>query len=278
MENYLNGKVVIVTGAGSGFGRLIAQKVAKMGGKVVANARTESCINETAELVRAEGGEITVMRGDASKYEDVKALVDLAVEQYGALDVFIANAGVMPLAPWSLHETALPAWEGCIDTNLKGTAYAISACYDQMIKQGHGHFVSISSIFGNYPVVSAGVYQATKIGIRYMVNSLRQEARGKIKVSVVNPTGCPTTNLNSTVLDASGLEGICAQFLDEYVDFKERRDNGKLAPEESDPNSVRNWLITPEEVTDSIIYVINQPLGINIGEITVRATNEPYIL
>lgn len=278
MNNYIKDKVVIITGAGSGFGRLLAQKVAKMGGKTVICARTKENIGETVALIKAEGGEASGMAGDVSKYADNEALVELAVKTYGRLDVFVANAGIMPNAPWSTHRTSLPTWEKCIDTNLKGCMYAISASYDQMIEQGQGHFVAMSSIFGNYPVVTSGVYQSTKIGIRFLASTLNKESRGKIKASIVNPTGVPTTNLNSTVLDTSALVGICGHNLEEYMDYKARLADGSITPEELSNKSIRNWLLTSEDITEGVIYVINQPWGVNVSEITLRAPNEPYIL
>src|SRR5580700_10816710 len=105
-------------------------------------------------------------------------LAALAVETYSAIDVLVNNAGIMPLAFFADHSAASEAWDRCIDVNLKGVLHGISAVYDQMIAQGRGHVVNISSIYGNAGVEGAGVYSATKAAVTALSDSLRVEAAG----------------------------------------------------------------------------------------------------
>ena len=99
----------------------------------------------------------------------------------------VNNAGVMPLAFYADHADAGAAWERCIDINIKGVLNGIVAVYDQMIAQGRGHIVNLSSIYGNFPVAGAGVYGASKAAVNFLSEALRVEAQGRIKVTVVKP-------------------------------------------------------------------------------------------
>lgn len=178
-KNYVEGKVIIITGASGGFGLLTAKRAAEMGGKVVLAARSEEKLKAAVDEIRAAGGEAAYILCDVTKKDDVFAMAQFAIDTYGAIDVLVNNAGTMPLAFFSEHEQALDKWEQCIDISIKGTMYGISAVYDQMIKQGRGQVINISSIYANFPVAGAGVYQAAKIGVQYLAESLRSECREK---------------------------------------------------------------------------------------------------
>ena len=136
-KNYVEGKVIIITGASSGFGKLTAKRAAEMGGKIVLAARSEEKLKETVAEIKAAGGEASYIVTDVAKKDDVFAMAKFAVDTYGRIDVLVNNAGTMPLAFFSEHEQALDKWEQCIDISIKGTIFGISAVYDQMIKQGH---------------------------------------------------------------------------------------------------------------------------------------------
>ena len=78
-----------------------------------------------------------------------------AIKRHDAIDVMVNHAGTMPLAFFADHNAAADAWSRCIDVNIKGVLNGIAAVYDQMIKQGRGHVMNLSSIYGNFPVVGA---------------------------------------------------------------------------------------------------------------------------
>lgn len=164
-------------------------------------ARSEEKLKAAVDEIRAAGGEAAYILCDVTKKDDVFAMAQFAIDTYGAIDVLVNNAGTMPLAFFSEHEQALDKWEQCIDISIKGTMYGISAVYDQMIKQGRGQVINISSIYANFPVAGAGVYQAAKIGVQYLAESLRSECQGKIKVTTVKPTGFMRTGLSNSVVD-----------------------------------------------------------------------------
>lgn len=276
--NYVEGKVVVVTGAGSGFGRMTCQKVARMGGIPVVSDVDAARVEETVSMIRAEGFDVMGVVCDVSKLDDCKNMVEQTVAKYGRVDVLINNAGIMPNANWNQHEEALASWERCIDVNLRGTMYGIIAVHDQMIAQGHGHIVCIASIAGNAGYVGGGVYSATKVGIRYMARSLRQEARGKIKVSIVNPTGVADTKLLDTVVSDDADLQIYGTNLSEFLEIDAKMKDGTVDPAYLDSNSIKYMNLNSDELTDSIIYVINQPMGVLIDEITVRTSNDMFIV
>lgn len=278
MENYVQGKVVLVTGAGSqvGFGKNVAEIIASMGGKVVALDIDGEGLNKTAEGIRAAGGEIVCMTGDVCKEEDVKAFVQLALDTYGRVDTFVANAGTMPHALFKDYDIAIRPWENVIDLSLKGSLYAIGACYDVMQKQGYGQMIFVSSIMANFSFAGSCVYSAVKAGIRYIANGLRQEAHGVIKVTVVNPPSVCTTNLAKTIVAPGGGGSMIDRV--EYGTRAGKIMSGEAPAEVLDRESIRYWELTARDLAEQIVYCINQPAGISISDITVRSGDDLFII
>ena len=277
MSQYLAGKVIIVTGAGSGFGRLIAQKCAAAGAKVVGVDVNGDNLDEVISAVTAAGGEGVGKVADVTDMAQLTAAAALAIERFGAIDVLVNNAGVMPLAFFADHERAWQKWHQAIDINIKGVVNGISAVYDQMMAQGRGQVVNISSIYGNGGVEGAGVYSATKVAVTALSDALRVEAQGRIKVTTVKPTGVFGTNLASGIVNEAAIMGLAGQ---KGADFTENLGNlmtGALRPEQTDVDSVQYWLITPDDLADAVVHVIDQPWGISLSDVTVRASGENYI-
>lgn len=274
-KNYVEGKVIIITGASSGFGKLTAKRAAEMGGKIVLAARSEEKLKETVAEIKAAGGEASYIVTDVAKKDDVFAMAKFAVDTYGRIDVLVNNAGTMPLAFFSEHEQALDKWEQCIDISIKGTIFGISAVYDQMIKQGQGQVINISSIYANFPVAGAGVYQVAKMGVQYLAESLRSECQGKIKVTTIKPTGFMKTNLASSVIDQMAILPSVAGPLELMANWIEE---APLRPDFHDINSMTYNDPDPQVLADNIIYAINQPWGVSIGDLTVRASGESFVI
>ena len=267
-ENYVKDKVIIITGASSGFGRATARKAAALGGKVVLAARREERLRETVGEIRAAGGEAIYAVTDVRCREQVQAMVKKAVDTYGRVDVLVNDAGTMPQAFFSDHPMA--EWEFCLDTCIKGTLYGIDAVYDQMIKQEQGQVINISSVLANYPTQGAGVYEVAKKAVEMLADSLRIEARGKIKATTIKPGGCTKTELFGTVVSLSASSASQnAKGLDMMMDSFMGSPEGK-----NDKNDVRFAMIDPEDLADVIIYAIDQPWGVNISDITLRASGE----
>lgn len=277
MSKYLQDKVIIVTGAASGFGKLISEKCAAGGAKVVGVDVSADTLNEVFEGIRVAGFEGTTHVADVTDMAQVQAAGQHAVDTYGRIDVIVNNAGVMPLAFFSDHERAWEKWHKAIDINIKGVVNGISAVYDAMIKQGRGQVVNISSIYGNAGTEGSGVYSATKAAVDVLSDSLRVEAQGKIKVTTVKPTGVLGTNLAGGVVNEAAVIGIVGQ---KGLQFAENAGNlqaGALRPEQMDVDSIDYWLITPDDLANAVVHVIDQPWGINISDVTVRASGENYV-
>lgn len=280
MTDHVSGKVVIVTGAASGFGRLVAQKAGSRGARVVAADIDADGAESVASAIRSAGGDAVPCRTDVTNRADTARLAALAIDTYSAIDVLVNNAGIMPLAFFSDHSAAAEAWDRCIDVNLKGVLHGITAVYDQMMAQGRGHVINISSIYGNVPVVGSGVYSATKAAVNVISETLRAESQGRIKVTVVRPTGVPGTGLGASIVNGDAMVGLVGQNMELFrqraaVVFGEGSPEAKA--EFTDPDKIGYWAISPDELAAQIVYVIDQPWGVSISDITVRASGEQYL-
>ena len=277
MSAHLTGKVIVVTGAAGGFGKLIAERCAAGGASVVGVDVDADHLTEVFDGIRAAGFAGSGRVADVADMEQMKAVVDHAVASFGAVDVIVNNAGVMPLAYFADHEQAWQKWHRAIDINIKGVLNGIAAVYDQMIEQGRGHVVNISSIYGNAGIEGAGVYSATKAAVTALSDSLRIEAKGKIKVTTVKPTGVFGTNLGSWIVNAEAIMGVVGRRGERYAQTVGALLNGALPDEQADIDSVRYWLINPADMAAAVVHVIDQPWGISISDITVRASGEDYV-
>jgi len=277
MSQYLKDKVIVVTGAASGFGKLISEKCAAGGAKVVGVDVSVDALDEVFEGIRAAGYEGTTHVADVTDMAQVQAAGQHAVDTYGRIDVIVNNAGVMPLAFFADHERAWQKWHKAIDINIKGVVNGISAVYDTMIKQGRGQVVNISSIYGNAGTEGSGVYSATKAAVDVLSDSLRVEAQGRIKVTTVKPTGVLGTNLAGGVVNEAAVIGIVGQKGAQFLENAGNLQTGALRPEQMDVDSVEYWLITPDDLANAVVHVIDQPWGINISDVTVRASGENYV-
>lgn len=195
---HLVGKVVVVTGAAGGFGRRIAGMVHERDAVAVGIDVDGPTLAATFADLAATGNRGDGLEVDVCDRDAMASAIDRVVSDHGRVDVLVNNAGVMPLALLADHERAADAWDQCIDINLKGVLHGIYAVYDHMIRQGAGHIVNMSSIYGNAGVA---VYSATKAAVAVVSNALRVEAQGAIKVTMVRPTGVPGTNLASGIID-----------------------------------------------------------------------------
>lgn len=276
-NGYLSGRTIIVTGAASGFGRLVTDIASQRGANVFAVDVDADGLEALLAELQSRGQSVKVCTADVTDPQQMHAMAANCVEHFGAIDVLVNNAGIMPLAFWADHAAAAEAWSRCIDINFKGVVNGIAAVHDQMIKQSRGQVVNISSIYGNVPVAGSAIYTATKAAVNVLSESLRIESQGRIKVTTVKPTGVIGTNLGSTIVNGDAMIGILGQNMESF------RENAVkfMTPGESegltDPEDIRYWAISPEELAEQIIYVIDQPWGVSISDITVRASGDQYL-
>lgn len=278
MPNHVEGKVIIITGAAGGFGRLVAQKTSGLGAKVVAADLNEVELKATVESISAAGGAAEAVTADVTDRAQMAKLAERAVECFGAIDVIVNNAGVMPLAFYADHAEAADAWDRCIDINLKGVLHGISAVHDTMIAQGRGHVVNISSIYGNYPVAGAAVYGATKAAVNVLSEALRQESLGRIKVTTIRPTGVPTTGLGAGVINGKAVGGILGANEASFMETMGKLFSENPPAELTDPERMSYFALSPEILADQIVFAINQPWGVSISDLTVRASGDQYLI
>ncbi len=277
MSQHLAGKVVVVTGAGSGFGRLISEKCAAGGSKVVCVDVDTDNLDAVVTGIQSAGGQALAQVADVTDLDQLKVAARQAVATFGAVDVLVNNAGIMPLAYFADHEKAWQRWHQAIDVNIKGVVNGIAAVYDQMITQGRGQVVNISSIYGNGGIEGAGVYSATKAAVTALSDALRVETQGRIKVTTVKPTGVFGTNLASGIVNQTAIVALAGQKGAQFAENLANLMSGSLRPEQTDVDSVQYWLITPDDLADAVVHVIDQPWGISISDVTVRASGENYI-
>jgi NADP-dependent 3-hydroxy acid dehydrogenase YdfG len=236
-------KIVVITGASSGIGEAAAVMLAGRAAKVVLGARGLDRLVALARRIAEAGGDVAYAGTDVRRRDDLTSLVSLACERYGQLDVLISNAGVMPVSP--LDDLRVEDWENMIDINIKGVLYGIAAALPVFRKQGFGHFVNIASTAGHKTVPNQSVYSATKFAVRAISEGLRQEAGDKLRVTIISP-GFVRTNFAEGVTNPevkAQLEGARDKFA-----------------------------MPPDAIARAIMFAIEQPADVDVGEIVVRPT------
>ncbi|MCX2979584.1 SDR family NAD(P)-dependent oxidoreductase [Halieaceae bacterium IMCC14734] len=278
MTNYLTDKVIIVTGAAAGFGKLVSERAAAMGAKIVASDIDSAGLDTLIAELTTAGHAAVGVQADVSDRQQMKELAAAAVSTFGRIDILLNNAGIMPLAFYADHADAAAAWDKCIDINFRGVLNGITAVHDQMLEQGRGHVINMSSIYGNAPVAGAGVYGATKAAVNFLSESLRVESQGKIKVTIMKPTGVPGTALGAGIINPAALAGILGANYEGYLEKFIAMLGGELDETSTNPESIGYFALAPEFVADQILYAMNQPWGVSIGELTVRSAGESYVI
>jgi len=169
----LEGKVVVITGAGSGMGRVAAQMFAAEGAKVVVAEFDDKGGAETVRLVADAGGEASFTKTDVSREEDARAMIAAAVDRYGRLDVLYNNAGVMPEADHSVTDTDVAVWDHVMAVNLRGVFLGCKYAIPRMVEQGSGSVINISSFVALLGCsVPQDAYTASKGAVLSLTRSL----------------------------------------------------------------------------------------------------------
>lgn len=189
----LQGKVTVVTGASSGMGREIALLFAKEGAKVIAVARREERLRELAQEAKDFAGEIIPYTGDISLKEVNEGMIDLALKQFGKLDVLVNNAGIMDeFTP--IGEVTDEHWENIQKVNLYGPMCSSRKAVNTMLQQEHGGvIVNIGSVGGVNGCRAGAAYAAAKAGLVALTkNTAFMYAQQKIRCNILCPGGVAT--------------------------------------------------------------------------------------
>ncbi|HEX7497601.1 MAG TPA: glucose 1-dehydrogenase [Candidatus Limnocylindrales bacterium] len=185
----LDGKVSVITGAGGGMGRVAALRFAAEGSRVVVADNQPAAAEETVRQIRAAGGEATPITVDVSLDACAKAMVDLAIEQFGRLDVLYNNAGIMPQADHSVVDTPVEVWDQVMAVNVRGVYLACKYAIPAMIQHSSGSIINISSFVAVLGCsVPQDAYTASKGAILALTRSLAvQFAPAGIRTNAILP-------------------------------------------------------------------------------------------
>jgi NAD(P)-dependent dehydrogenase (short-subunit alcohol dehydrogenase family) len=185
----LREKVSIITGAGGGMGRIAALRFAYEGSRILVADNNGDAAMETVRQVRAAGGEATPATVDVSAEADAKAMVDLAIQKYGRVDVLYNNAGVMPEADHSVVDTPVEAWDRVMAVNVRGVYLACKYAIPCMIERKCGSIINVSSFVAILGCsVPQDAYTASKGAVLALTRSLAvQFAPQGIRTNAILP-------------------------------------------------------------------------------------------
>lgn len=186
----LQGKVAVITGAGSGIGRASAKLFAKEGAKVLAADISEKAVSEVVKDIKQAGGEATAIVVDVGKVAENQRMIETAVKKYGRIDILFNNAGV---AGESLSDTTEEKWHRTIDINLTGPYFACTFAIPYMRKQGGGVILNTGSTGGLRASGRSPSYTATKGAIIMLSKALAKIlAKDNIRVNSICPGSTET--------------------------------------------------------------------------------------
>ncbi len=249
----LKGKVVLVTGAGSGIGQAIAKKLAEEGAKVVIVDISEQGGNKTVKMIQGNGGEAFFIRSDISRSGEVENMVARTVEKYGRLDCAVNNAGVEAKLGDTVEQTTESDFDRVIGMNVKGTWLCMKYEIMQMHKQGSGNIVSTASSFGLLATAGNPAYCATKAAI---INLTREMALDYgphgIRVNCICPGAIETPRFRGFPPQSS-LAGMSAEKREELIRL----------------NKALLRMGLPEEVAYGVLFLVSDEASFITGHALV---------
>lgn len=208
----LEGKSVIITGAGSGIGRAASLLFTREGARLIAVDRTEG-VTETVDQIRKAGGTAEAVIADAGSEQDVIAYIDKALAAYGKLDAIWANAGISGgLVP--LAEQTVEHWQEILRINLIGAFLAVKYAIPHLTRQGHGSIICTASVAGLKAGASGHPYAASKAGVISLVQTTAYSLSGTgVRINAICP-GLIETGMTRPIFDNAkqrGTEGKIGQ-------------------------------------------------------------------
>lgn len=199
----LDGKVALITGAGSGIGRAAAELFATEGARVLVADVSGDDAEATVEAIRAAGGDAQATRADVSRADDCTAMVDTAVRAYGGLHVLYNNAGIFPSDDGGVLDTPEDTWERVMAVNLRGVWLGCRAGIPAMVDSGGGSIVNVASFVALVGAATAQIaYTASKGGVLSMTREIAVEwARRGVRANALCPGPVETPLLAELMAD-----------------------------------------------------------------------------
>ncbi len=227
----LHGQVAVITGASSGIGRATALALAHAGVHVVLAARTQAALDTVVRECSQSGGRAVAVPTDVSNEQEIAALMDRAVEQFGQLDILVTSAGGAAFGP--IMESRTEDWDMLMNVNLRGTYLCCKNALKHMLPRKGGHILNVLSIASHMILPGSTAYTASKFGALGLTKVLAAEVRSEgVKVTAVIPGAVDTP-----LWDKSG---------------------GDLD---------RAKMLSPDDVADAMLSIIAQPASIHTDEI-----------
>ncbi len=243
------GKTAMVTGASSGIGADIARGLAREGMRVVACARRRERLEELQRQVQGYSGTIEAQEVDLRKEEEIAQLFAHVRARFGGVDILINNAGLGHRASLVDGETWM--WREMLEVNVLALCVCTREAIQDMRTRGdRGHIIHISSMAAHRVPPESGVYSATKYAVRSLTEGLRQELRqlgSDIRITAISPGFVETEFAALYHRDPAAAEQAYGQYP----------------------------VLQPEDVTESVLYILRQPPRVQIHDILMRPTHQP---
>ncbi|GGD52538.1 SDR family NAD(P)-dependent oxidoreductase [Paenibacillus nasutitermitis] len=230
----LQGKVILITGSGSGIGRSTAQLFGREGAKVIVNDLNTEHGEETVQLIQQAGGEAVFIRADVTNPGEVSAMVEQIIAQYGRIDVLFNNAGISGVG--LLHEIEPEAWDKVINVNIRGVFIPSKYVIPHMMKQQSGSIINMSSCIAEIGLARRASYAATKGAVLALTKSMQVDyASYNIRVNALLPGT------------------IMTPFVEDYL--KKSYDNPEEAIEGLKKRQLSEELGRPEDVALAALFL-----------------------
>ena len=242
----LDKKTIVITGASSGIGAATAKLLASEGANIVLAARRAARLETLKTDIEAAGGRALVVGTDVTDRAQCEALIHAAIDAFGAVDVLINNAGLMPLS--FVKNVRMNEWTRMVDVNINGVLYCTGAVLPHMVERKSGHIVNVSSVAGRRVFPGGAVYCATKYAVTAFSEGLRMELGAKygIRVTCIEP-GAVATELPQAIADKDFIENA--------------------PPFTATP-------LRAEDIAESILYAVSAPPGATVAEVLVMPTDQ----
>lgn len=203
----LTGKIALITGAGKGLGRACALALAHAGADIGLGLRDVNTAEDLEQEIKAMGRRVIRLQMDVSSLDQINSAVDSLIEQLGKIDILVNNVGVAPDNP--AEKVTEEDFDYTINLNLKGTFFTAQAVGKQMIKQGGGRIINMSSQAGFIALDDESIYCMTKAGINHLTKNLASEwAKYNINVNAVAPTFIETPGTEPWLKDKDFRQSV----------------------------------------------------------------------